>query len=182
MNNYNNYNHERDYNSLDSGESFIIIDYKTGKHAAKPDIDKLNDYCGGKPLTDRSKIKEFIKSFQLPVYMYLFKQAVLNADNKKAPVKDCRNAGAGDYAKINACLGMVSNDIRAGKDKYRQYMFNADKENNDGAYIMENIIMPSLANVLKEILNEEKPFVPDYSDDIVCGYCSYSLLCGKIFN
>ncbi|RZD16808.1 MAG: hypothetical protein EVJ46_00790 [Candidatus Acididesulfobacter guangdongensis] len=181
-NNDNNYNHERDYNSLDSGESFIIIDYKTGKHAAKPDIDKLNDYCGGKPLTDRSKIKEFIKSFQLPVYMYLFKQAVLNADNKKAPVKDCRNAGAGDYAKINACLGMVSQDIRTGKDKYRQYMFNANKENNDGADIMENIIMPSLANIIKEISDEEKPFVPDYSDDIVCGYCSYSLLCGKIFN
>ena len=181
-NNENSDDNDNNDNSLDRGESYIIIDYKTGKHAVKPDIDKLNAHCGGKPLTDRSKIKEFIKSFQLPVYIYLFKQAVLNADNKKAAAQTRRNAAAGDYAKINACLGMVSNDIRAGKDKYRQYMFNADKENNDGAYIMENIIMPSLANVLKEILNEEKPFVPDYSDDIVCGYCSYSLLCGKIFN
>ncbi len=181
--NDNNDNDNND-NSFDSGESFIIIDYKTGKHAVKPDIDKLNDYCGGKPLTDRSKIKEFIKSFQLPVYMYLFKQTMLNADNKKAEVqvKDCLNAAAGDYAKINACLGMVSNDIRTGKAQYRQYMFNPDKENNDGVDIMENIIMPSLANIIKEISNEEKPFIPDYSDDIVCGYCSYSLLCGKIFN
>ncbi len=181
-NNENSDDNDNNDNSLDRGESYIIIDYKTGKHAVKPDIDKLNAHCGGKPLTDRSKIKEFIKSFQLPVYIYLFKQAVLNADNKKAAAQTRRNAAAGDYAKINACLGMVSNDIRAGKDKYRQYMFNADKENNDGAYIMENIIMPSLANIIKEISNEEKPFIPDYSDDIVCGYCSYSLLCGKIFN
>ncbi len=188
-NNYNDNNRNNDNNddSSDSGESFVVIDYKTGKHAVKPDIDKLNNYCGGKPLTDRGKIKEFIKSFQLPVYMYLFKQTLLNANNKKAgaeaQIKGCQNAAASGYAKINACLCMVSNDIRTGKDKYRQYMFNADKENNDSVgTIMENIIMPSLANIIKEISNEEKPFIPDYSDDTVCGYCSYSLLCGKIFN
>ncbi|MCL5673769.1 MAG: PD-(D/E)XK nuclease family protein [Deltaproteobacteria bacterium] len=193
---YNNYNENNDkenncsltesVNTRDEGfnegvaEDIIIIDYKTGKKAVKPDIDKLLEYCGGKPLSDRSKIKELIKSFQLPVYIYLFKQSTLSAGNNKTSIKD--------YNNINACLSFISLDTKTDKEKYRQYMFSANNKNinncnnNDDANItdiMENIILPSLRNIINEILDPKKYFIPDTSDDKICGYCSYSQLCGK---
>ncbi|MHB8292073.1 MAG: PD-(D/E)XK nuclease family protein [bacterium] len=163
-------------------EDIIIIDYKTGKKAVKPDIDKLIEYCGGKPLSDRSKMKELIKSFQLPVYIYLFKQAALTAGNNN------KNINIKDYGNINACLSFISLDRKTDKEKYRQYMFNAINKNinncdnnNDGADIMKNIILPSLRNIINEISDPVKPFIADTSNDKICGYCSYSLLCGKNF-
>jgi ATP-dependent helicase/nuclease subunit B len=161
-------------------EDIIIIDYKTGKKAVKPDINKLLEYCCGKPLSDRSKIKELIKSFQLPVYIYLFKQSTLSAGNNRTSIKD--------YNNINACLSFISLDTKTDKEKYRQYMLSANNKNinycnnNDDADmtdIMENIILPSLRNIIKEILDPKKSFIPDTSDNKICGYCSYSLLCGK---
>ncbi len=167
-----------------AAEDIIIIDYKTGKKAVKPDIDKLLKYCAGRPLSDRSKIKELIKSFQLPVYIYLFKQSTFSADKNKTSIKD--------YNNINACLSFISLDTKTDKEKYRQYMFNAINKNKninncnnnddtDTTYIMENIILPSLRNIINEILDPKKSFIPDTSNDKVCGYCSYSLLCGKNF-
>ncbi|MHB8282059.1 MAG: PD-(D/E)XK nuclease family protein, partial [bacterium] len=193
---YNNYNENNDdenncsltesVNARDEGsnegaaEGIIIIDYKTGKKAVKPDIDKLLEYCGGKPLSDRSKIKELIKSFQLPVYIYLFKQSAFSAGNNKTSIKD--------YNNINACLSFISLDTKTDKEKYRQYMFKTISKNinncnnnddTDITDIMENIILPSLRNIINEILDPNKSFIQDTSDDKVCGYCSYSLLCGK---
>ncbi|MCL4322127.1 MAG: PD-(D/E)XK nuclease family protein [Deltaproteobacteria bacterium] len=174
---YKSKENNEEYPEARENENILIIDYKTGISFVKPDIEKILEYkCNsGGSLTgnisvisgiqDRSKIKELIKSFQLPVYLYLYKT----------------EQGTHGYKNLNACINLITLDKKMGSKGHRQYLF--DKERVDGAdkdEIMEKIILPSLKNVIEEMLDKEKPFIPDNSDIKACEYCPYSLLCNKV--
>lgn len=153
-----------------------IIDYKTGASSLMPDISRILENAGKglSPLKDRIQMKKIIKSFQLPVYIYLLK----NEKNESGRDKY-------DYDNIDACLSLTgkSDGNAAGGCGNRLYLINGKikKDNVAGMKIlMEELFIPSLKYLIEEMLNKEEPFAPDYSDPKICEYCPYILLCGKI--
>ncbi len=167
---------DQEIKEIKENENILIIDYKTGRSPVKPDIEKILKYkCNGKSglagdisaisgIPGRSKVKELIKSFQLPIYLYLYKS----------------EHNTGGYKNLNACINLITLDKKTGSRGHRQYLFDKEKINSaDKDEIMEKIILPSLKNIIEEMLDKEKPFIPDNSDIKTCEYCSYSLLCNK---
>lgn len=126
----------------------IIVDYKTGTAPLTSRLLKLSGQ-----LKERKEMKKLIVSFQLPVYLYLYH----------------KNSGT-DYDNLNACFYTV-------KDKKETLLFNDKKYANQHAELTEKILMPSMENLIKEILDPETPFVCDDSDEKACGYCPFSTMC-----
>lgn len=163
--------------SNESGERFLIIDYKTGSSSVMPDIKKILNRGGKKPvfLNKREDIKELIKSFQLPIYLYLFKTEQ-NMEN---------------YGSMDACLNLTGltgsgKNQMSNEGGHRLYLLGNQTEKSaanfdlDAENLMEDIFLPSLQYIIGEILNKDIPFIPDNLENRTCEYCPYHLLCGKV--
>lgn len=103
-----------------------------------------------KILPSRKEMKEEIISLQLPLYALLYQQAHSISPNK-----------------INSKL--IS--LQTAKDKI---LFKEE----DRQEFLENIFLPTIKNLIKEILNPKIPFVSDYKSK-ECQYCPYPTFCRK---
>lgn len=124
------------------GETWLI-DYKTGAYAVPSR--KMQDTA----LKSRREMKKLIKSFQLPVYSWLYSQ-----------VKGEPPPRAAYYS-----LKDIKEDEIFGK--------------SDPSDALGKIFIPSLQNLIGEILDPAEPFVADDEDDVRCSYCEFSDMCGR---
>jgi len=120
-----------------------IVDYKTGE------IKKPNKKIK-QALYDRKEIKAKIKSFQLPVYLYIYS----------------RQNSISSWEDLNA-------EFYSLKDNKEDFLF-SDEEDREK---MEEVFLPSLASLLAEIFNPDIDFERDNEDEHYCEYCPYSGLC-----
>ncbi len=125
-----------------------IVDYKTGD-----DIKNISKYSDIKAF-DREILKNNIVSFQLPIYLWL-----------------CDESNT--YSKINAAYyrfkGLMAND----EDFSPEISF-FDKEGGMQPHMMKQFFLPALEAIFCELLQQDTPFMPDFSDAIYCGYCGYA--------
>ncbi len=133
-------------------DNYVIIDYKTGEvDSIRVSSKRLLEIA--KPL-NREEAKKFIKSFQLPVYLYLLSKEV----NEK------------DWTKLNAIIYDVRKNIEIPL-----------LSNRDGSpHLMEDIILPTLSNIISEILSPKIPFFKDDTREKGCIFCPFPVLCRKI--
>ncbi|PJB28955.1 hypothetical protein CO111_00195 [Candidatus Desantisbacteria bacterium CG_4_9_14_3_um_filter_50_7] len=134
------------------GEIFIV-DYKTGQGAHPDKRKKIEAVPEG-----RAAIRDFVKSFQLPVYVYLF-----------------RHGGSREvsYEKINAAFYNMKEmeESRIFGDKIA-YCKGRNREQ-----VMEEVFLPMLRALVSEMLDPDVPFEADKGDKDVCKYCSFSGFC-----
>jgi ATP-dependent helicase/nuclease subunit B len=134
------------------GQNALIIDYKTGSVDMMPEgsLDKL-----GRLSFTREAIKESIKSFQLPLYLYLasgqarYKEMILNAC-----LYSLRDAGSG-----RAIARLFKDDDYTQKQE-----------------IMD-IYLKAVSAMLLEMVNPEIPFEADESDSRFCALCPFVNMC-----
>ncbi len=129
--------------------SSLIIDYKTGNTGIMPetDIEKI-EQAG----FQREKLKDTVKSFQLPLYYYL----VAAGKNYKD-------------TEINACLYSI-------KDLGLSMFFNNKEQPEDKDEIMA-VYLKAIDSTLRDILNPDMPFKADEEDPQQCKYCQFFYLC-----
>lgn len=133
-------------------DNYVIIDYKTGEvDSIKFSSKRLLEIA--KPL-NREEAKKFIKSFQIPVYLYLLSN----------------DTGEKDWNKLNAIIY----DIKENEEK--TLFSNKD----DASELMERIILPTLRNIVSEIIKPDVPFFKDNSREKGCIFCPFPALCRKI--
>lgn len=133
-------------------DKYVIIDYKTGEvEGIKFSSKRLLEIS--RPL-NREEAKKFIKSFQLPVYLYLLSN----------------ETGEKDWNKLNAIIY----DIKENEEKT---LF-SDKD--DASKLMEGIILPTLSNIVSEIISPDTPFFKDDSREKGCVFCPFPVLCRKM--
>lgn len=127
----------------------LIIDYKTGGEAPLPKgIDKIQSMQ-----MTRESIKDTIKSFQLPLYLYLVQESGFS---------DSRGAN------INATLYYLrTSEI---KEFLRKDAFSSIED-------VVNVFMQALKYILLEITNPEQNFVADTQSTHFCKNCSYFYMC-----
>ncbi len=133
-------------------DRYVIIDYKTGEvEGIKFNSRRL--YEISRPL-NREEAKKLIKSFQLPVYLYLLSN----------------ETGEKDWNKLNAIIY----DIRENEEKP---LFS---EKDDASRLMDGIILPTLSNIVSEIISPDIPFFKDDSWEKGCVFCPFPVLCRKM--
>jgi len=133
-------------------DKYVIIDYKTGEvDGIKFDSSRLLQFSA--PLS-RNDAKKFIKSFQLPVYLILLKEY----------------KGIKEWDRMNSVIYSI-------KENKEYQMF---KQNEEIGQVMETIIIPTLKNLIQEIMSPDVPFYKDDSWEKGCIYCSYPVLCRKM--
>ncbi len=133
-------------------DNYVIIDYKTGEvEGIKVSSKRLLEI--GKPLT-REEAKKYIKSFQLPVYLYLLAKET----NEK------------DWTKLDAVIYDIRKNMEIPLLPHRE----------DYPQLMEGIILPTLRNIILEILSPHVPFFKDDSREKGCAFCPFAVLCRKM--
>ncbi len=140
---------------LSSG-SLLVIDYKTGSaEMPKVNLDELKPEGDGAASDSRShkfcreEIKNAVKSFQLPIYIWACKEHFKAQD-------------------VNAALYLLRTcEIK----QYLQKSTPEKKEENLGA------CHKALSFILDELVNPEVDFVADEDAEHKCAYCPYSSLC-----
>jgi len=125
--------------------TFLIIDYKTG------DIEKLpskkEEVLLG--LTDRRSIKKAVRSFQLPIYLYLAEKEL-------------------KYDNMNGGLyGIKTTEIK--------YLWK-DETQEQKQRLLE-VYMGLLKKVLAEIVDPAAKFTADGGDEKRCARCPYFYMC-----
>ena len=128
---------------------FWVIDYKTGTKLKLPDISKGT-------IENRAKMKETIKSFQLPIYL-LLADKTLKLD--------------GDWNNINGALVYLKGFKPASEiKKVMKILFGPGV---DHKAVMNDLFIPGLKYLLHELFDPEKKFEPDISDPKYCSACPY---------
>ncbi|MBI4777695.1 PD-(D/E)XK nuclease family protein [Candidatus Desantisbacteria bacterium] len=127
---------------------YEIIDYKS------KNISDLAFKCFDRVLVSRKEMKKMITSLQLPCYVLLYQGA-----NPGIPIK-----------KINSKI--IS--LLLCEEKM---LFN-DKDNIDRDIFLRDIFLPTLRNLICEIIDPCIPFVAD-GDEKACKYCAFHVLCRK---
>ncbi|MEW5767380.1 MAG: PD-(D/E)XK nuclease family protein [bacterium] len=133
-------------------EEDIIVDYKSGG---------INNYFFNvkaldKVLTSRQEMKEKIKSLQLPFYVLLYQRVYSIPANR-----------------INSRL--VS--LQKG-DEELLFKTNKKPEKTNRQEFLEGYFLPTIKNLIEEILNPDIPFVSDDKSE-GCLYCSFPAFCRK---
>lgn len=130
-----------------SDNSFLIIDYKTGREAMPQDAAKIE--AAG---FNRETLKKTIGSFQLPLYLYLV-------------------GNNSDYTnrKINAALYFI-------KNMELSRIFKKEEQLNQKDEIMK-VYLNALESLIGEIINPDMPFKADSDDPRKCRYCPFFYLC-----
>lgn len=125
--------------------SLLVVDYKTGGNIELPArLQKIKEMPA-----ERTAMKKTIKSFQLPIYMSIF-----------------RNNQPG--REVNACLYNI-------RETKMSWCFK--RENPEEKAESLELIMESAETLLKEIVNPEAPFVADVTDVWQCENCQFYYLC-----
>ena len=141
------------------GDGIWLIDYKTGGFDMPSQRRDLEDLAAGGFLNNRMTIKKKIRSFQLPVYIWLYRRTHNNTGKND---KDTASYPRAAYYSL--------------KEMAEKPLFRSD-DNNEPQYMMEKIYIPALTFVIQEICDVSKPFEPDDEDDERCGRCPYKSLC-----
>ena len=126
--------------------SLYIIDYKTGS-IEKPLKSKLSNEITG---DRREFIQKNIKSFQLPVYKFVYEE--------KNPGKT-----------IDNCI------LYSVRDSNKIYLFDKDMTPEDRQFIYD-ICIDNLKYIISEI-NSDIPFKSEPYDKVRCETCPYFYLC-----
>ncbi|PKN00759.1 MAG: hypothetical protein CVU77_08350 [Elusimicrobia bacterium HGW-Elusimicrobia-1] len=124
------------------GAETWLIDYKTGAYAVPSK--KLSS-----PLESRKEMKKLIRSFQLPLYSWLYSKAKNVAPPRAA------------YYSL--------------KDIKEDEVF----DKSEPSEALEKIFLPSLKNLLAEIHDPAAPFAADDDDEAYCQYCDFAGMCGR---
>ncbi len=123
--------------------SVLVLDYKTGADSLKPgQTDKLQ-----KMELKRESIRDYIRSFQLPLYCYF---------EKKKYKEETLNAALYNLRSLKL-----------------SYLYNK-KRNEEN---LMQICLKALDFILREILDPEKTFMADPANERNCTYCSFFYLC-----
>ncbi len=128
---------------------YYIIDYKTGKDADIPSIERFD-------IKNREEWLKTLKSVQLPSYLiiYLTNNPDVNVEN------------------INAGLMLL------GKKEIEEvYLFPDDITVSDKKFAYENF-KKAVVLLIEEILNPDIPFVPA-QDIESCAGCDFKVMCGR---
>lgn len=133
--------------------SILVLDYKTGHTDIVPDADAEKLAVLGR---GREDIKRCIKSFQLPLYLYL-------VDSQPQWRGQRTNAALYSLREIGDNFGL--------RRLLRNEEQMADKEQIMSAY------WDSLDALFTEIFDSNIPFVADEADDHRCAYCPFVYLC-----
>lgn len=131
-----------------------VMDYKTGSGVSLPQTTL------DRPYEDRFLIGRNIVSFQLPLYLYLFRQAhhpELAWSNMDAIL--CSLQGLTDKSSFGHC--------------YHHLFSNRSDGAPSRADIMDRCFLPSLEALLREIQDPARPFVAEPLDPRHCEYCSF---------
>lgn len=125
-----------------------VIDYKTGDDvkSISKNIDNI--------LFDRETLKNNIVSFQLPIYLWLYDES-------------------DTYSKINAAYYRIKG-LTTNNEDFSPEVRLFDKEGKIQPHIMKEYFLPALDALFCELLNQDRPFMPDFSDTAYCGYCAYA--------
>lgn len=128
-----------------------VIDYKTGdvKH-----ITPRRGLVVDPALFDRKWIRDNIRSFQLPLYLHFL--------DERFP-----------SGRTNACLYNIR---EAGNRDCLMYLLGTEQDMADKDRVMAGYIS-ALGFILDEILDPDRAFEPDDSDERACGYCPFGALC-----
>ncbi len=132
-------------------DSLLIIDYKTGSS----DIMPANAYVVESAAGDRRALKEAVKSFQLPLYLYFLQQ---------------RRKGS----LINAALYPLKEPERG--ERALKKMFKEDEGFSERERIL-GVFMKALEYIVLEILDPQTPFTADQEDAYYCKNCPFFYLC-----
>ncbi len=126
--------------------TYRLIDYKTGGLQQIPSKDdkKLST------LTDRTDIKKYVRSFQLPIYIFLM------SDNFK-------------FGQIEPML-IYLKESRVEK-LWKDEMSLSEKKS------LFDIYLASLGKIIEEILNPNVDFETDDEDVRLCEMCPYNKIC-----
>lgn len=125
--------------------TILVIDYKTGEIENLPS--KKEDQL--KDLSDRTSIKKAVKSFQLPIYLYLAEKEY-------------------DLPKMNAALyGIKTTEL---KQLWK------DEDENRRKHLLA-IYMDLLKKILDEIVDPQVKFTADDENERQCGNCPYYYAC-----
>ncbi|MBI4708074.1 MAG: PD-(D/E)XK nuclease family protein [Candidatus Omnitrophica bacterium] len=132
-----------------SEKSFLILDYKTGytREVLPLDAEKIE-----KAGFTREKLKNTLKSFQLPLYLYL-----VSCDKRFQEAK----LNAGLYSLKNLTL---------------ERLFRKEEQFSSREKIME-IYLKAMDAVLSEIINPEVCFKADETNPRYCRHCPFFYLC-----
>jgi ATP-dependent helicase/DNAse subunit B len=134
--------------------SLLILDYKTGGASIMPEIDAGKIQEAG---FSRKALKETVKSFQLPLYLYLVGQ------NKRYHGQ-----------QLNACLYFVKEIEK--EDKGLHELFRSAQHWKDKDKIM-GVYLKAIDALINELLDPSVPFEADEEDARLCQYCQYFYLC-----
>ncbi|HEY4716973.1 MAG TPA: PD-(D/E)XK nuclease family protein, partial [bacterium] len=134
-----------------NGDKNVIIDYKTGSSSDIPHVKTLTESFPDGTYT-RSDARKFIRSFQLPVYIHLF-----------------RSISGVSWDNIDAVIYNILNN--SAESLFKNY---------DHRTIMEKILIPSLGRLIQEMMNPDIPFVRDDSDKNKCAYCTFRTMCRRM--
>jgi len=134
-----------------SDGTVVVIDYKTGDTSHL--VPRKGSHAEAS-LFNRRWIKDNIKSFQLPLYLYFLQQKY-------------------GSERTNACL---YNLREAGKRDCLNFLFSNNDEMADKDSLMAGY-MAALEYTLAEINDPQKPFEADDSDEFACKYCPFGALC-----
>ncbi len=141
--------------------AYLIIDYKTASRPVIPATAKLAQRLnGGGPLTTRADMKDLIRSFQLPLYLYLIRASA-----------ERLNIGGIDWEHLNASLFMIKNKNSPDTPLFKK------PYDHLRARLMEHVFMPSLKNLIQELLDPAVAFERDDTDPDACTYCPFLVLC-----
>lgn len=140
-----------------SDGSLLVLDYKTAG-ADLPVVSLVEPPKGAGNLEEgdfsREALRDTVKSFQLPLYLY-FAQKIY-------PGQD-----------INAALYTL-NDL--GKNLGLKELFKKDKDLEVKEKALQ-FYLEALKFILRDILNPDIPFSADTSGYNKCGYCQFGYLC-----
>jgi len=129
-------------------KTVMIVDYKSGAENPLPaGIDKIRAFS-----SNRSDISKAVKSFQLPLYIYVVKRSMERSG----------------YRSFNACLYYLRNT------KIDELLKSKDNSLRDE---FMDVCMDALKNVLDEIIDPEVGFRADDTNPHYCGICPYINMC-----
>lgn len=129
-------------------EGYEIIDYKSNH------IDMYRVRCFDRVLINRQEMKKEITSLQLPCYVLLYQ-----------------------WATPDIPIDRINSKIISLRSCEEKTLFN-DKNNIDRGIFLWDIFLPTLKNLICEIMDPCIPFVADGNEE-VCRYCAFHVLCRR---
>lgn len=134
-------------------KSILVLDYKTGGVDILPqtDVEKIEQSC-----VSRQEIKKTVKSFQLPLYLYLI-------DSQPEF----------QQAKTNACLYSIKD---TDENQGIKYLFKKEEQFANKDQIMQ-AYLKALEAIFKDILDPQAPFKADEETPRLCQLCPFFYLC-----